>query len=63
MSNYPDNIRQYDCDPRSPFHDSGQYQCCMCGGTYEGLEMRDNVCVYCLESEGAESGPMDGLGF
>ena len=26
MSNYPDDIRQYDHDPRSPFYDDGGYE-------------------------------------
>lgn len=30
MSNYPDDIRQYDDDPRSPFHDR-EWICEHCG--------------------------------
>lgn len=53
MSNYPDDIRSYDNDPRSPFYDDRQ-RCEECGAICDEedfyTDSEDNsvgVCAYC----------------
>ena len=36
MSNYPDDIRQYDNDPRSPFYVEPPVECSTCTNHFEG---------------------------
>jgi len=58
MSNYPDNIRQYDNDPRSPFYSEGP----MCPECEEPLECDSQdefgcpelYCTNCLDDEDEE---------
>lgn len=47
MSNYPDDIRSYDNDPRSPFCDDGDYECPECRMTEDDC----TCCPECGESE------------
>lgn len=52
MSNYPDDIRQHDNDPRSPYYTNGP-ECDECGQELEvedgygeyGLECREQPCI------------------
>lgn len=51
MSNYPDDIRNYDSDPRSPFYIEPPKQCKNCGDNIKenkGFNPQDNEAkVYC----------------
>ena len=49
--NYPDDIGNYDNDPRSPFYEGGTFVCSSCGGVRDGDEMGEDVCVYCVMDE------------
>ena len=42
--NYPDDIRRYDDDPRSPFYD-GERHCPECGGNENDVECEPGHCV------------------
>jgi hypothetical protein len=41
MDNYPDDIRMYDHDPRSPFYSGPDYV--LCDRCYEAFEDRDII--------------------
>ena len=43
MSNYPDDIRNYDNDPRSPFF--REPECSRCGEVLEGSSVEDCECT------------------
>ena len=43
MSNYPDDIHQYDNDPRSPFYDDGGYEVALDEKIKEFLENPDDI--------------------
>lgn len=51
MSNYPDDIRQYNNDPRSPFFvESEEKKCFDCGGWFDDDEMANKrCCIYCCD--------------
>ena len=45
MNNYPDDIRQYDNDPRSPFYNS-DHECDECGEELKGVDIDDiSFCI------------------
>ena len=59
MSNYPDDIRQYDHDPRSPFFSTEEDVCWACDRELEedeGTEIRTKysgiqfICDDCLDT-------------
>lgn len=54
-SNYPDDIRRYDNDPRSPFYVEPDY-CDECGDD----ELEDGRCASCCSSARAETPYMKG---
>ena len=47
MSNYPDDIRQYDHDPRSPFYVAPNVECKQCDGWFSPEDSHD--CKYTTE--------------
>ena len=51
MSNYPDDIRNYDHDPRSPFYESQFGECPECEAEFED---EDRICIVCAEKENEE---------
>lgn len=42
MSNYPDDIRNYDHDPRSPFYE--EWHCPICGGHENDVDCTPEYC-------------------
>ena len=54
MSNYPDDIRMYDHDPRSPFYEEPP-TCEVCGEILEFEECEDGLeCTHVCEGESDE---------
>ncbi len=55
-SNYPDDIRLYDNDPRSPFYtqplDSGS--CRECGAFFHLDDLKDGLCKICEQLKEGE---------
>jgi len=50
MSNYPDNIRQFDNHPMSPFYVEPTYVCAQCNTPNEIADMRtETCCKQCAE--------------
>ena len=49
MDNYPDDIRQYDSDPRSPFYEEPWPQCEMCEEYFNPDTGSAKYCDNCLE--------------
>ena len=49
MSNCPDDIRQYDNHPNSPFYEEPWLQCTECGEYYRPEEDHDDVCEDCYQ--------------
>ena len=47
MSNYPDDIRNYDDHPGSPFYIEPWIMCEVCEAIYPPDEMEDAMCVSC----------------
>jgi len=62
-SNYPDDVRQYDYDPRSPFYDDSQDEPevelqCDCGALLENEdEVFSEVCDECFAESELEDVP------
>ena len=55
MGNFPDDIRMYDDDPRSPFYVEPTYPCNSCGEYNEACDMYDEgVCWVCHSSQEEE---------
>lgn len=47
MNNYPDDIRQYDHDPRSPFYEEPVGYCESCGHVLEEGVCCNEYCEWC----------------
>lgn len=57
MDNYPDNIRQFDDDPRSPFYQGSTVRCEECREICEEEDMSetdDTVCFICMNKREEE---------
>ena len=58
--NYPDDIRMYDHDPRSPFYEEPMIECQLCENFYESEHMADdNYCLACAKEIMKEDGEIE----
>jgi hypothetical protein len=52
VSNYPDDIHNYDNDPRSPFFVDPNYVCDGCNQAFEECDMgNERYCWECMRNE------------